>query len=301
MTEFSVLIGRVSTGDAERLLQVLDALAAQRDAPEHEVIVADRRDDGTMREAVKRFPRVRVLRCPPDTSLPALRAAALAQARGRWIAVTEDHCIPPPDWLAAMARVRDAAPGAVAVGGAVENGVADTAFDRATFLCEYAALLTPVHDGPSPGLPGMNVAYDRAALGAVSPAQLGEGFWETTLHPALRASGRALISSNAIRIVHAKRFGLALFIRQRYLYSRHFAGTRFARGAILRRAVACAACVVLPALVLTRIVRHVRAKGRRDARLAGALPWLALFALIWAWGEAVGYALGPGDALAQIE
>ena len=57
----------------------------------------------------------------------------------------------------------------------------------------------------------------------------------------------------------------------------------------------------MPAILFYRIVKQIRAKNRLRSELRGALPILAIFVIIWAWGEMVGYALGPGDALARIE
>jgi hypothetical protein len=44
---FSVLIGRASTEDSARILETLDALRAQQEAPAHEVVIVDRLDDTT--------------------------------------------------------------------------------------------------------------------------------------------------------------------------------------------------------------------------------------------------------------
>jgi hypothetical protein len=218
------------------------------------------------------------------------------------VVVTEDHCIAPPGWLASFARAfSEAPPGTVAVGGPVENGVADTALDHATFLCEYSAFLAPVREGDSESLPGMNVAYVRAALARLDRGDLVAAFWESTAHPALARAGGRLLATNRARIKHAKKFRAGFFVGQRFLYSRHYAGTRFGPSQLLHRAIAFAASTILPALLLVRIVRNVLAKPRPRRELLLALPWLALFVVVWAAGEMTGYALGPGDSLRRIE
>jgi len=298
---FSVLIGLVGTVERERILETLAALRAQRGAPTWETILADRRNDEVSDRIRREFPEAHLLPCEAATPLPELRARALDRARGRWIVVTEDHCVPGPDWLACIASAfAEAPPGTAAVGGCVENGVRDTPFHHATFLCEYASLLPPVAEGVVGDLPGMNVAYTRTALASIEPHLLRESFWETAVHQRFRDDGLRLVSRNAIVVVHSKRFNFPLFARQRYLYSRNYAGRRFHRRARFRRFAACAGSAVLPVVLLARIVRSVRAK-RDDLPLVAAMPWLAVFVLIWAWGEAVGYAFGPGNALAQIE
>lgn len=299
--EFSVIIGRVATQDARRIFETLESLRGQRDAPPHEVVLADRLSDAATREIERRFPEVRVLGCPAGTGLPEMRARALEASRGRFVAVTEDHCVAPADWLASFARaIAEAPPGTVAVGGCVENAVADTALDHATFLCEYAAFLPPVPEGAAGVLPGMNIAYERAALARLDARELSAGFWEATAHPALARAGGRLVSTNRVRILHAKRFGARFFMEQRFLYSRHFAGTRFRPSRAAHRALAFAGAAILPALLLARIARAALAKGHARELLV-ALPWLAVFVATWAAGEMAGYAAGPGDALRHIE
>lgn len=299
---FSILIGRVSTEDGDRILETLDALRAQERAPGYEVMLADRLQDAVSARIREAYPEARLIPCPAATSLPEMRTLALGQARGEYVAVTEDHCVPTPDWLAALQDAfRAAAPGTAAVGGCVENGVCDTALDWATFLCEYSGQVAPMPEGPARSLPGMNVAYRRSVLQALDPGLLTGGFWETTVHPVLLAGGQGLHSANAIRILHKKRFSFRLFAVQRFLYSRYYAGRRFAPVQRARRWLACGLSLALPPLLLLRMVCGILAKRRLQRELAIASPYLALFVVLWAAGEMAGYLLGPGDALSRIE
>ena len=299
---FSILIGLVSTEDSDRILETLASLRAQDGAPRHEVILADRRQDAVSARIRAEHPEAVLIPCPPGTPLPEMRAIALDRARGAYVAVTEDHCVPTRDWLLRMEEAFRAAPaGTAAVGGCVENGVCDTSLDWATFLCEYSGLIAPVPDGPARALPGMNVAYRRDVLAGLDRALLTSGFWETTVHPVLAARGQVLYSANAVRMLHKKRFSFGLFAAQRFLYSRYYAGRRFGRAEAARRWAACAMTLALPPLLLFRIARGVLAKRRLRGELASALPHLGVFVLIWAAGEMAGYALGPGDALSRIE
>lgn len=299
---FSVLIGLVSTEDRDRILETLDSLRRQEGDHACEVILADRRDDAVSEIIKERYPEARLIACPAGMSLTELRTAAFDQAAGEFVIVTEDHCVPSANWLAAMhAAFRDAPEGTAAVGGCVENGVDDTGLDWATFLCEYSAALAPVPEGPTGQLPGMNVAYRRSALAALDRSLLTKGFWETTVHPELLRKGLKLYSSNKIVLYHCKKFSFGLFARQRFIYSRYFAGLRFRRGQVAWRLAACALSAALPAILLWRICRQVWAKGRLRAELASALPSLLVFVVIWSLGEMAGYLAGQGDALSRIE
>ena len=297
----SVIIGRVSTEDGKRILETLAALRAQENAPAHEVLIADRLSDAVTAAIRRDYSEVVLIPCAPGTPIPAMRTRALQQARGAYLAVTEDHCVPPRQWLAAIGEAfRNAPAGTVAVGGPIENGIHASSLDWATFLCEYSAWPPPLPSGRTTVLPGMNVAYRRDAIAAVGHEFLLTGFWETTAHPMLLARGGKLFLSDRMRIVHKKKFSFGLFARQRFLYSRYYAALRFEHRDPARRWLMCVASVALPPLVLVRIGRDALRKGLAP-EFFRALPWLVVFATIWAAGEMVGYAAGAGDALARIE
>jgi hypothetical protein len=147
----------------------------------------------------------------------------------------------------------------------------------------------------------MNVAYRRAAIDSAGRELLRFGFWETTVHPLLAKKGIGFYLSDAIILRHKKKFSFRLFGAQRFLYSRYYAGIRFLPRQRARRASMAALSLALPLLLLYRMARSVTTKGRHLPELMRALPYLTLFAVIWAAGEAVGYLFGPGDALSKVE
>lgn len=297
----SVIVGLVSTGESFRIFALLDALRVQTGAIGHEVIVADRLDNAVSRRIDEHYPEVHRVACPPGTSLPAMRATALALAQGRYVAVTEDHCIPDPDWIAAITHAFHDAPCEVAaIGGSVRNGLPERALDRATFTCEYASYAPPIAIGPTRDIPGMNVAYRTSVLRNVPVASLTGGFWESTVHPDLLAQGLTLLSSDTMRITHAKHFGFAEFLRQRFWYSRHYGGQRFT-GHRMQRWVAFVLTPALPVLLLWRFHRQCLGHGDYRRDFLAVLPWLVAFSTVWAMGEMVGYACGPGNALEKLE
>ena len=298
---FSVLIGRVSTEDGDRILETLVSLRAQDGGLPHEVIVVDRLHDAVSDAIRLRFPEVRLLRCDAGLSLPRMRAQALAVAQGSLILVTEDHCVPPASWLLDFHQLAREQPDAAVIAGCVENGVTERALDWATFLCEYAAFSPPIVEGYGGALAGMNVMYRRRALADCPPELLTKGFWETTLHPWLAERGEKLLASNRIRIFHCKRFSWRLFAAQRYVYSRYYAGIRFPRERKLLRWTAALATPVLPVLLTWRLFRAAQQKPSLAGHAKRALPYLFGFFVIWAVGEAVGYLRGPGNALEAIE
>jgi hypothetical protein len=290
----------VSTEDGTRIFELLNALRSQ--GLLHEVIIADRLNDGVSELIRTLYPEARLLPCSARMSIPELRTLALDQAQGAFAVVTEDHCVPPKDWLVGVLRAfGDAPAGTLAVGGSVENGVCESALDWATFLCEYSAFVGPLHRGRAASLPGMNVAYRRSALADLDRAILTRDFWETTVHPLLAKRGAGLYQSDKITILHKKKFSFRLFASQRYLYSRYYAGRRFGRDQTAARWAMCGLSVALPPVLLFRMTRNLLAKRRLHFEFIRALPLLIVFVLISTCGEIAGYIFGSGDALSRIE
>lgn len=292
----SVLIASVN--GRPMIEECLASLEAQSAPPLAEVVVADATDDATRHALHGRFPAVRLLAFPRGTTIPALRAAALDASTGAIVAVTEDHCLPEPGWVEAIAALF--ADGAAVVGGAVENGSTNRLVDWAVFLCEYARYMLPVPEGPCADIPGVNAAYRREIL-LRHRALLDTGFWEGTVHPRLAAEGVPILSSPRLVVRHKKRFGFGYFLAQRYHYSRYYAGNRAAGWAAWKRLAAAAATPLLPPLLAVRIARDVLRKRRHRAALVLSSPILGAFLAAWAVGEMVGSLAGAGDSLRRIE
>ena len=305
---FSIVIGRVSTEDSDRILETVDPLRQQTYRAPFEVLIVDRLNDAISSKLETHQPHVTLLRCDRRTTLPSMRALGLRAAKGEWVVVTEDHCVPAADWLQAFEdAIGGASKDVVAIGGVVENGLADTAFDRATFLCEYHAAMAPrvpANDTISADVPGMNVAYCKAAIERLDPSLLTEGFWETTVHPALRKVGGVFVTSDRIVVSHRKAFSRKLFLRQRFLYSKYYAARRFSKAEKIKRALALAMAPALPLLNSYRLAVSLMSKKRLTRQEARAVPHLLAFYCIWAAGEMSGYWNGPAaseEALRQIE
>ena len=297
----SVVLGRVSTEDGDRVLETIAALDPQAGGAPCEIVIADRLQDAISERIRKEHPHVKLVPCPRGMTLPEMRLLAFDETTGSIVAVTEDHCVPSPGWskrvLEAFAEGGDEV---LAVGGSVVNGVCDRGLDWATFICEYSFFSPPVVEGRTKDLPGMNVAYRRSVLEAADRERLRSGFWETTLHPDLVAGGPTFLSKNELAMFHKKKFSWRLFASQRFVYSRYYAGLRFQNAGIVKRLAAGAASLLLPPILIYRMTRAVAAKGLQR-EYARAFPSLSTFIVIWALGESYGAIFGPGDALARIE
>ncbi|WP_218081774.1 glycosyltransferase family 2 protein [Anthocerotibacter panamensis] len=276
------------------LSECLRALAKQTGDIPAEIIVADCIGPQVTDRIAAAYPEVHLISFRESRSVAQLRAAAIAIARGEIIAITEDHCIPPSDWYTSVlqAHANHSAP---AIGGAVDNGATERLIDWAVFFCEYSTFISPMPLGVVHDLPGPNVSYKQSALVALG-SLIKEEFWETSVHSAFEQCGQPLWSDPTVRVIHKKHFTLQDFLSERYHYSRAYAGGRNAALGPGKRLVYFLGSPLLAPLMLTRISQRVLTKKRHLGTYLRTLPYLGLFLLAWVVGEAVGYALGPGDS-----
>lgn len=279
------------------LVGTLEALERERADLPLEVLLPDRLGEELRARVRERFPWVRVLAAPRNTSIPDLRALAFEAATGTAVAVIEDHVIVPPGWAAAMAG--SIAAGEQVAAGAVENAATGRLVDWAAFLCEYSQLLPPLASGPVEWLAGNNTVYQRDLLLRYASVWRA-GQWEHYLHAAMRRDGVTLWQHPERVVGHKKHYTVREYLWQRYLYARSYAGARVAGMPVLKQLAYGCAAVLLPPLLWWRVVRTVWRKGRHRKELLRSLPLLLLFTGAWGLGEVVGYWRGPGNALSKV-
>jgi glycosyltransferase involved in cell wall biosynthesis len=292
----SVVVASFS-GEAA-LRRCLESLEPQ--TAEAEVIVAAEVESAAVVRLQARFPRLVFVRAPRGTSVFRLRAMGLERARGRLVVLTEDHCTAAPGWLDALLALHRE--GHAVVGGPVENGLTKGPYDWALYLCEYAAHMPPLRDGPVPALSGVNVAYERELLTGCA-ALWQEAFYENEVHDALRASGHRLQRSG--RAAVSTHLSLPFREAAAHLFrgGQRFGRYRHGRSSPAVRAILPVAALAVPALLTWRVVRAVAARRpERLGAMARGLGYVVAFNSAWAAGEALGYLRpvpGPGaEALA---
>lgn len=286
-----------SVNGFDDLSGTLEALERQRADVVLEVLVVDRLGPALRQLVASRFPLVRMLEVDADATIPDMRAVAFAAATAPAVAVLEDHVIVPDGWAKAMLRAQT--PSTPVVAGAVENAATEHLVDWAAYLCEYSHCTPPLPAGPADWLTGNNVVYPRELLERYRTI-IESGAWENRLHDAFKADGIPLTCRPEIVVGHKMHYSIGLYMSQRYLYSRSYAGARAEGAGFAKRMAMGAASLALPPLLFWRTVSRIRAKGRHTGELVRSLPLLALFVVAWAAGEAVGYVAGPGDSLSKV-
>jgi hypothetical protein len=224
-------------------------------------------------------------------------ADGVRAATAPFVVLTEDHCYPEPGWAAALLGAYDGR--TAVVGPVVAHANRGGAIAWADYLLGYGPWLDPTPGGEVEYLPGHNSSYRRAALLAYEPELDRWLEAESVLHWDLREKGWRLVLEPKARTHHFSFSRPSSWLTATYLQSRAFAGRRTRDAGLARRLFWVAACPLIPAVRLRRCVRDSR-RSSAGPSLIRALPALAASLAVSAVGEAVGYALGEGDAPQQV-
>jgi glycosyltransferase involved in cell wall biosynthesis len=134
---FTVVIG---TFNGEPTLSVaLDALESQVTEFTYEIVVVnDASTDAT--EVIANRPNVRLINLEMNQGHGATLNEGLTRARGQFMAMMDDDCVPYPDWIQQLGLVwRSVGPDVTMIGGLVEP------FETDTFNRRYVAFRRPLH------------------------------------------------------------------------------------------------------------------------------------------------------------
>lgn len=224
-------------------------------------------------------------------------AAGVRAASAPFVVFTEDHCFPEPGWAEALLGSYDDR--TAAVGPVVAHANVGGSVAWADYLLGYGPWLDPTPGGDVEYLPGHNSSYRRAALLDYEPDLDGWLEAESVLHWDLREKGWRLVLEPRARTHHFSFSRPSSWLTATFLQSRSFGGRRTRDASLAKRLFWVAACPLIPAVRLRRCARDSR-RSAAGPSLVRALPALAASLAVSALGEAVGYALGEGDAPQQV-
>ncbi|MGE0126734.1 MAG: glycosyltransferase family 2 protein [Blastocatellales bacterium] len=290
-------------GGPAALRRCLKALVAQADPAETEIIVPYDQWAIEAGDLAVEFPQIRFhfyddLGVASSSSIPAhahrlydrRRAVGLSLARGRIIAMTEDHAVPADDWVRQV-HAAHAQPHA-AIGGAIDNGV-DRPLNRALYYCDFGRYGSPLTSGEAEYVSDVNVSYKREALMAVRDVWR-EAYHETTVHWALRSLGEVLYLDPRL-VVHQHRPAITWLqaYRERFEWGRVFAETRVAAVGFGRRLFYAVGAPALPVVLLSRVWKQMRRQRLAPRQIIQTAPVAGVLLTGWALGELIGYIAGP--------
>ncbi|MEQ1762314.1 MAG: oligosaccharide flippase family protein [Pyrinomonadaceae bacterium] len=295
-TELTIVIAVVS--GKESLRTCLEVLTPQAASSTVEIVVPYDEWCGEVAGLADEFSSVRFLRISDcETERPnehelydRRRAAGLHAARGRIIAMTEDHALPSGDWcsriLEAHQRSHDV------IGGAIENGI-DKALNWAWYYADFGRYGRPLANGGSDYISDVNVSYKREAIMSIA-AIWRDGYTETTVHWALHENGADIVLNEKILVFQNRPpVGILAAWRERIEWGRVFAESRANRQSIPQRLVYALGTLILPLLLLHRVFNNMRRQNRSVGLIARVLPVSLLLLIGWSLGEAAGDIAGP--------
>jgi hypothetical protein len=285
----SVVVTVICICSANHLRRCLEALRAQRDAPDFDVIVAHDPQISGIDAVGQAFPEVRIVSNQGQRSPLELASRALKESKADLILLTEDHCIPSSNWVRAMVGAQHRA--RAVVGGRVETLPGASATDWAFYFVDFFRYAGPVAEGPSPTLTVCNVAYKRSELESVRDLW-ATFFLEPVVNDALRERFGLLWLHPDSEVTMARHVRFRDAIHERYAFGRLLGAARVVRCTPGRRLYYAVFAPALPPLLLGRMA-NVALRSRRLARLfLRSLGPLTLMVLAWSWGEWLGYLTG---------
>lgn len=296
MAKISVIV--VSLIGMPVLEECLRALNNQQGNVDCEIIVVSRGVNSAFRQVIESFPSVRLLQPSQRLGVPQLRALGISNACGDFVAITEDCCIPTENWLEEIIKAHES--GYDVVGGAIENGSSDRLVNLAAYVFEYSQMMLPILDGEVSGLAGNNTSYKREIFNKVDES-IRNDYWEYFLHREFEKRKIRMLSVPTIVVRKTKEFSFAYFVKQRFHFSRSFAGMRSRLILPSRRLIYIAFLPVLPFLMMWRISKQVLQKKRYIWKFVLSLPLLSIFTISCAAGELTGFLFGEGTSSEKVE
>ena len=291
--EPQVSVAIVAISSARCTAACLDAIEAQEGAAEFETLVSyDPAFEGYDELAI-RYPWVRFVR-PAEGATPGqIASLAMRDARGEYILMTEDHCIPAPNWVAEMAGAYRE--GMAAVGGRVEAFPGGGPFDVAFYLVDFFKYGNPLQSGESETVTIANVLYRKSYLGQIEEVWR-DGFLEPEVNAALRARFGKLQLHAPSETRMNRRVSLYDGCRERYAFGRLFGAARVQHISWAMRFFFVLTSPLLPVILFARMLRRALLSAERFRGFCYALVPLVAMLVFWSWGEWLGYVTGTRPA-----
>jgi hypothetical protein len=300
--ELSVVIAVVS--DAKHLEGCLNALLNQTNPVPMEIIVPYVAGESGIQALKSHFPGVLFL---PVESIPSmlsdsgtsrehhdeLRATGLAHAKGKILALIEDHGRVDKDWALRMIEAQRAS--CAGVGGAIDNEV-NKPLNWAIYFCDFGRYQRPFPAGPSFFISDANSSYKRQALERIQDIW-EKSFHETSVNSELLARGETLwLSPEPVVYQHRENLSVSRALQERYVWGRSFAGTRARELGLAKRFLYLILSPALTFLLVARKIRAILIKKRNAGAFLKAFPLTLLLLTFWSFGEFVGYLTGRPNA-----
>lgn len=195
----------------------LQALLAQEGIATPEVIVVDSSTDGTAERVQKHFPMVKVIALARQTPQSAARNIGVTHTQARFIAITDQDCVVPSDWLTRLLAWHQAGD-YTAVGGAIGNGTPGSMVGTASYLIEFNEFLPTGAPRPVTMLPHCNICFRRDVFTTVGPfVEAPPGAEDLIFNFLIAQQGGRILFDPTIVVRHLNRTDFSTFLRHQQL------------------------------------------------------------------------------------
>ncbi|BCM90685.1 hypothetical protein IAD21_02545 [Abditibacteriota bacterium] len=264
------------------------------------VLVAPNRHSLAMPEgALNDFSVAQTIECGEGQFLCDIKAIGARAATGKIVAFAEDHCFPAPNWAEKLISAHDLSH--AAVGPRFYNANPRTSLSWQDYLLNFGEWSERNESKEVTALPWHNTSYKRELLVAYGE-HLGLMLAaEGLLMEDLKKQGHKLYFESGAHVYHLNTSRLLDFTRGFFYSGWLFGGLRSRSWTLPRRALQFLSSPLVPFFRLSSQVKHLY-----RSREVGAIPsevrvlWgptLLIGSTIHVIGEAIGYLIGPGDAL----
>lgn len=284
-----------TSDDFSTIRQTVRALSRQTIADKLElVIVAPTDNIDVPANAVSMFARTKVVNGGKLRTSNVSRCAGIRAASARFVALSEDHSFPEPDWAEALLAAH--ADGYAVVGPVIANANPKSTISWANLVLEYGPWLEGATKCETDNLPGHNSSYDREVLLAYGDNLERMFEVDAVMQRDLASRGHRLVLEPRAKTRHLNFSRIRASIPLRFNCGRSFAGHRIIGWSAPKRIAFAIAAPLIPVVRMVRVLRLLHGSERYSWLIPGIIPMLCMAVVTDGLGELAGYIMGPGDS-----
>ncbi|MBX7244459.1 MAG: Gfo/Idh/MocA family oxidoreductase [Candidatus Sumerlaeaceae bacterium] len=225
-------------------------------------------------------------------------ASGVRRARGRVVAITEDHCFPDAGWAEAFVNAHKDDVYSV-VGPVMRNANPDSYCGRVDFIIAYGTWMEPLEAQEMNVMPGHNSSYKRDELLALGGRLDRMMEMEPLMHFQWSAEGRRLRVEPMARCRHVNFSRWRSWFRVMYVAGRLFGGLRCVGWPRPKSLFYAAASPLIPFVRFYRVALLFTRPGQGLFKFLPLAPGIALGLSLDGLGQFMGYLFGVGSAVEQ--
>lgn len=272
------------------ILAALDAWDRQTSRTELEVLILCPEHLGPTAAQAAHLKPGQIVVMTGSADLHDMRVLGIGQASGEYVVLAEDHCLPDPEFAAAiLTRLEDGWDG---VGPALRPGIRATPWSEASFLIGYGEWMEPVASGPTGILCGWNGTVRTTLLRDLGDELSGLMRVGACAISRIRHQGARFYLENRARMRHFDPPGFGHELYLLFVVGLGFGAMRTREWSTAARWLYPLAAPAIAFLHWRRAFTHFRRAGTAAGLRLSALAAAAVLAGAWAFGEAIGAVLG---------